>query len=80
MNSFRLQDRRYALGTCFASITSQRIAAAATPVNAFSCTAPVGGDVCLASGNISYSGAGRELRYDGARDVDSLVDVLTERA
>lgn len=35
--------------------------------SSFGCTAPVGGDVCLASGNISYSGAGRELRYDGAR-------------
>ncbi len=41
----------------------------------FGCTAPVGGDVCLASGNISYSGAGRELRYDGARGTTQSPDI-----
>ena len=41
----------------------------------FGCTAPIGGDVCLASGNIGYSGAGRELRYDGARDTTVSPDV-----
>lgn len=43
--------------------------------SSFGCTAPVGGDVCLASGNISYSGAGRELRYDGARGTTQSPDV-----
>lgn len=42
--------------------------------SSFGCTAPVGGDVCLASGNISYSGAGRELRYDGARGTTQSPD------
>ncbi len=43
--------------------------------SSFGCTAPVGGDVCLASGNISYSGAGRELRYDGARGTTQSPDI-----
>lgn len=43
--------------------------------SSFGCTAPVGGDVCLASGNISYSGAGRELRYDAARGTTQSPDI-----
>ncbi|KQR61590.1 TonB-dependent receptor domain-containing protein [Brevundimonas sp. Leaf168] len=43
--------------------------------SSFGCTAPVGSDVCLASGNISYSGAGRELRYDGARGTTQSPDI-----
>ncbi|MBB5770427.1 outer membrane receptor protein involved in Fe transport [Brevundimonas vesicularis] len=43
--------------------------------SSFGCTAPVGGDVCLASGNISYSGAGRELRYDGAKGTTQSPDI-----
>jgi len=43
--------------------------------SSFGCTAPVGGDVCLASGNISYSGTGRELRYDGARGTTQSPDI-----
>ncbi|WP_292070676.1 TonB-dependent receptor plug domain-containing protein, partial [Brevundimonas sp. UBA7534] len=44
--------------------------------SALGCTAPIGGDVCLASGNISYSSAAaRDLRYDGARGTTVSPDV-----
>ncbi|UQV19327.1 hypothetical protein MU852_05910 [Brevundimonas albigilva] len=44
--------------------------------SALGCTAPIGGDVCLASGNISYSSAAaRDLRYDGARGATVSPDV-----
>lgn len=43
----------------------------------FGCTGntPVAQDVCLASGNVAYSGAGRELRYDAARGTTVSPDV-----
>nr|WP_314527025.1 TonB-dependent receptor [uncultured Brevundimonas sp.] len=42
--------------------------------SSYGCTAPVGGDVCLASGNISYTNS-RELRYDGARGTTQSPDI-----
>lgn len=43
--------------------------------SSYGCTAPIGADVCLASGNISYSGAGRELRYDTAPNTTVTPDI-----
>ncbi|GAW40975.1 Vitamin B12 transporter BtuB precursor [Brevundimonas sp. SH203] len=42
--------------------------------SSYGCTAPVGGDVCLASGNVNYTNA-RELRYDGARGTTQSPDI-----